>query len=171
LLKTINALLGHHQIAGANQIKMGTAKEKQSFSAGEAARIAGVPYGTLDYWARTKFITPSLAEADGVGSDRRYDFKDLVALRVAKELRQAGVSTQALRRVIECLRTLKNRNTKTLLAESHLVVTGSDVHLAVGPEHLVSVLTNPGQSVFAFTVDIGRTIRILERDVEALRAA
>ncbi len=38
-------------------------KIKESFSAGEAAKITGVPYRNLDHWARTKFIVPSISEA------------------------------------------------------------------------------------------------------------
>ena len=51
--------------------------------------------------ARTKFIVPSIAEAQGTGTERRHSFSDLLALRVARELREAGVSTQKLRRVVE----------------------------------------------------------------------
>jgi MerR HTH family regulatory protein len=64
------------------------ANTKESFSAREAARIAGVPYASLDYWARTKLVVPSIADAKGTGTERRYSFNDLVALRVA-----AGTST------------------------------------------------------------------------------
>src|SRR5581483_9338646 len=103
---------------------------QQSFSAGEAAHIAGLPYRTVDHWARTKFIVPAVADAKGTGSARRYGFGDLVALRVARELRQAGVSTQALRRVIEYLR--KNKGLKNPLAEARLVVVGSDVCVVNG---------------------------------------
>src|SRR5258707_15864687 len=99
---------------------------KESFSAGEASRITGVPYLTLDHWARTKFIVPSIADADGIGTERKYAFNDLLTLRVARELREAGVSTQALRKVVERLRSLRMS-----LAESHLMVVGSDIQLVL----------------------------------------
>ena len=81
------------------------AKATDSFSTGDAVRITGVSFRNIDYWARTKFIVPSIAEAQGTGTERRYSFSDLLALRVARELREAGVSTQSLRRVVEFLRT------------------------------------------------------------------
>lgn len=133
------------------------AKLKDSFSAGEATRITGVPYRTLDLWARTKFIVPSIADSAGIGSERRYNFSDLLALRVAIELRQGGISTQALRRVIERLREWKRSDEKNILGSSHLVVTGADVHLVNDHDQVLNLLRKPGQSVFAFMVDLGRT--------------
>jgi hypothetical protein len=49
-------------------------KLRDSFSATEAALIAGMPYQTVDYWARTGFILPS--EREGVGPQvliQRFD--------------------------------------------------------------------------------------------------
>src|SRR5437764_13249821 len=100
------------------------AKATDSFSTGEAVRITGVSFRNIDYWARTKFIVPSIAEAQGTGTERRYSFSDLLALRVARELRDAGVSTQKLRRVVEFLRTRKGLTTHPL-AECRLIMTGS----------------------------------------------
>ena len=71
---------------------------RQTFSAGITSRVTSVPYRTLDYWARSRFIVPSGREARGTGSERRYTFDDLIALRTARELRSGGISTQALRR-------------------------------------------------------------------------
>ena len=52
-----------------------------SFSTGEAVRITGVSFRNIDYWARTKFIVPSIADAKGTGTERRYSFSDLLAVR------------------------------------------------------------------------------------------
>jgi DNA-binding transcriptional MerR regulator len=144
-------------------------QQKESFSAGEAARITGVPYRTIDHWARTKFIVPSIADANGTGTDRKYAFNDLVALRVAGELRQGGISTQALRLVVSYLRT--KRGLQNPLAESCLMVIGSDVHIVNGCEEIISLLKKPGQAAFAFMVDLPRTINEIKKDVIALRAA
>ena len=35
----------------------------ESFSTGEAVRITGVSFRNIDFWARTRFIVPSVAEA------------------------------------------------------------------------------------------------------------
>jgi hypothetical protein len=39
--------------------------------------------------------------------ERRYSFSDLLALRVAREMREAGILTQSLRRVVDSLRIRK----------------------------------------------------------------
>src|ERR1017187_599847 len=98
------------------------AKPRESFSAGEAAKITKVPYPTLDFWARTKLIVPGVAAARGTGTERRYSFKDLVALRVARELRAGGVSTQALRKVLSSVREMEDP-----LAEARLLAIGSSI--------------------------------------------
>lgn len=143
--------------------------DKHSFSAGEAARIAGLSYRTVDHWARTKFIVPSIASARGTGTERRYGFGDLVALRVARELRQAGVSTQALRRIVAYLR--KNKGLRNPLAEARLVVVGSDVCVVNGCNELDSLLRKPGQATFAFMVELGRAVEEVKTAVQSLRAA
>ena len=140
------------------------AKATDSFSTGDAVRITGVSFRNIDYWARTKFIVPSIAEAQGTGTERRYSFSDLLALRVARELREAGVSTQSLRRVVEFLRTKKGLTQP--LAESRLIVTGTDVQVATSPEKIMSVLRAPGQTSFAFVFDLARTVGEMKQEIE-----
>jgi DNA-binding transcriptional MerR regulator len=142
---------------------------KQTFSAGEAARISGLNYRTLDHWARTKFIVPSVSEARGTGTERKYAFADLIALRVARELRLAGISTQALRSIVKYLK--KQKGLPNPLTEARLVVIGSDVHLVTSCDEITSLLRKPGQAAFAFLLDIGRTVEEIKKDVQTIRAA
>ena len=60
---------------------------QQSFSGSQAAQIAGITYRQLDYWARTNLIRPSLTDAKGSGSRRSYVYRDLLELKVIKQLR------------------------------------------------------------------------------------
>ena len=140
-------------------------KATDSFSTGDAVRITGVSFRNIDYWARTKFIVPSIAEAQGTGTERKYSFSDLLALRVARELREAGVSTQSLRRVVEFLRTKKGLTQP--LAECRLIVTGTDVQVASSPEKIMSVLRTPGQTSFAFVFDLRRTVDEMKEEIKA----
>jgi DNA-binding transcriptional MerR regulator len=143
------------------------AKVTKSFSTGEAVRITGVSFRNIDYWARTKFIVPSIADARGTGTERRYSFSDLLALRVARELREAGVSTQSLRRIVNFLRARKGLSQP--LAGCRLIVTGSDVQVATGPEKVMSVLMRPGQTSLAFVFDVARTVHEMKRDIDATK--
>jgi len=138
---------------------------KENFSTGEAVKITGVSFYNIDYWARTRFISPSVAEAQGTGTERRYSFSDLIALRVAGELRAAGVSTQKLRRIVEFLRVRKGLAQP--LAECRLIVTGNDVQLASSPEKIMSVLRAPGQTSFAFVFDLARTVAEMKQKIDA----
>jgi DNA-binding transcriptional MerR regulator len=137
----------------------------ESFSTGDAVRITGVSFRNIDYWARTKFIVPNIAEAHGTGTERRYSFSDLLALRVARELREAGVSTQKLRRVVEFLRTRKSFTYP--LGECRLIVTGTDVQVATSPQKIMNALRAPGQTSFAFIFDIARTVEVMKEEIKA----
>jgi DNA-binding transcriptional MerR regulator len=141
---------------------------KENFTAGQAAKITGVAYRTLDHWARTSLIAASIARAKGTGTERRYSFDDLVDLRVARELRAAGISPKSLNLVITYLR--RTKGARHPLAESRLVVVGSDVIEVAGCEEMNSVLNKPGQLVFAFMVDLHKTISQVREKVEELAA-
>ena len=73
-------------------------------AARRSASIVGITYRQLDYWARTDLVRPSLADARGSGTQRRYSYRDLVELKVIKSLLDAGVTLQTARTAIEYLR-------------------------------------------------------------------
>ena len=70
----------------------------------QVCKIVGITYRQLDYWARTDLVRPSLADARGSGTQRRYSYRDLVRLKVIKSLLDAGVKLQTARKAIEYLR-------------------------------------------------------------------
>lgn len=53
----------------------------RSFSTSAASRISGVPLRTVDFWAKSGVLEPSIAFPRGIGSDRRYSLEDLYVLR------------------------------------------------------------------------------------------
>ena len=64
--------------------------DDEGFSGTRTAQVVGISYRQLDYWARTDLIRPSLADATGSGSRRRYSYRDLLELKVVKKLIDAG---------------------------------------------------------------------------------
>src|SRR5690606_4177058 len=52
-------------------------QESEGWSGRTAAEIVGITYRQLDYWARTDLVRPSLADARGSGTRRRYSYRDL----------------------------------------------------------------------------------------------
>ncbi len=111
------------------------------FSGTRTAQIVGISYRQLDYWARTDLIRPSLTDASGSGSRRRYSYRDLLELKVIKNLLDAGIKLESVRVVFDFLR----EQLETDIASAHLVIEGSQVVLCTG-EELIDVLRR-GQGV------------------------
>jgi DNA-binding transcriptional MerR regulator len=113
----------------------------EGYSGTQAAKVVGITYRQLDYWARTDLIRPSLTDAAGSGSRRRYSYKDLLELRVIKTLLDAGIKLESVRDVFEYLREHVDGD----ISSAHLVINGSSVVLARDDE-LIDVLQK-GQGV------------------------
>ncbi len=115
--------------------------DEEGFSGTRTAQVVGISYRQLDYWARTNLIRPSLADATGSGSRRRYSYRDLLELKVVKKLIDAGIRLESVREVFTYLREHMN----TDVASAHLVISGNDVLLCDGDD-LITVLQR-GQGV------------------------
>lgn len=111
------------------------------FRGPQVCAIVGITYRQLDYWARTGLLHPSITEARGSGSQRVYAYTDLVQLKVIKRLLDSGVSLQAARKAIECL-----RSTGEDLATANLVIDGRRSVLAHSGEEIIDLLKG-GQTV------------------------
>ncbi|MFN8035889.1 MAG: helix-turn-helix domain-containing protein [Acidimicrobiia bacterium] len=70
-----------------------------AFTIAQAARLTGCSRSQLEYWARTELVGPT---GDGRS---RYEFRDLVALRVVRSLLDAGLSLPKVRRAMSFLLT------------------------------------------------------------------
>jgi DNA-binding transcriptional MerR regulator len=64
----------------------------------QVCKIVGITYRQLDYWARTGLVRPSVMDAQGSGTQRLYSWRDLVVLKVIKQMLDAGISLQSARR-------------------------------------------------------------------------
>lgn len=144
----------------------------EGFRGPQVCKLVGITYRQLDYWARTGLLRPSLAEARGSGSKRLYSYRDLLELKVIKQLLDAGVSLQSARRALECLREDLGAD----LASAKLVLTGARSVLARSNGEVVDLLAG-GQGVFnivplAGVVDeLDAAIVRLERPAAAAGAA
>lgn len=102
------------------------APDQEHFRTGEVMEILEISRRQLQYWAQTGLVAPSSQTPGGHG---RYSFADLVALKAAKRLIDAGVSVQRIRKSIGALRQVLP-TVQRPLAELVLVATG-DVVLAI----------------------------------------
>ncbi len=113
-----------------------------SYSGKRTAEIVGITYRQLDYWARTDLVRPSLADANGSGSRRRYSYKDLLELKVIKTLLDAGIRLESVREVFDYMRDQLGED----VASANLVIHGSTSVLTRSGEELID-LVRKGQGV------------------------
>ena len=114
---------------------------EEGYRGPQVCSVVGITYRQLDYWARTNLLVPSISEARGSGSHRRYSYRDLVELKVIKRLLDAGISLQSARRAIEVL-----RQSGEDVASANLVLTGSQSVLARTGDEIIDLLKG-GQGV------------------------
>ena len=112
------------------------------FRGPQVCKIVGISYRQLDYWARTDLIRPSVADARGSGTQRLYSYRDLVELKVIKQLLDAGISLRTARTAIEYLRAHLGEE----LASASLVIDGSRSLLARSGDEVID-LVRQGQGV------------------------
>jgi len=132
------------------------------YSGTQTAKVVGISYRQLDYWARTDLIRPSLSDAAGSGSRRRYSYNDLLELKAIKKLLDAGIKLEQVRKVFAYLR----EHVATDIAAAHIVIDGGSVMLCDG-DQLVDVLQN-GQGVLN-VLSLGGVRDELEADLAPAR--
>lgn len=116
---------------------------EDGFRGPQVCALVGITYRQLDYWARTGLLRPSIADAKGSGSQRRYSYNDVLELKVIKRLLDAGLKLQQARQAVECLRDELGAD----LASAQLVLAGARSVLAHSNGEVVDLLAG-GQGVF-----------------------
>ncbi len=137
----------------------------EDFSGKRTAEIVGITYRQLDYWARTDLIRPSVAEARGSGSRRRYSYRDLLELKVIKNLLDAGLKLESVRKIFAYLRD----NLGEDIATANLVINGQDSVLVHTGEELIDLVHN-GQGVLNI-LPLGNVKEELDHAIVELRPA
>ena len=112
------------------------------YSGHRTAEIVGITYRQLDYWARTNLVRPSLVDARGSGTRRRYAYRDLLQLRAIKALLDAGIRLQLIRDIFEYLEEQLDED----VTQVNLVIQGTSVMVRRGEDEIVDLLRN-GQGV------------------------
>src|SRR2546429_9141806 len=91
----------------------------------QVCKIVGITYRQLDYWARTGLVRPSVMDANGSGTQRLYSYRDLVELKVIKQMLDAGLSLQSALKAVVSLREFDEG-----LASACVVIPGPHVDVA-----------------------------------------
>lgn len=90
------------------------------FTSKQVTAITGVTNRQLVYWRKTGLVIPSRQTE---GGHVRYSFSDLIALKTAMQLIDAGVSVQRMRKALRALVQFLPQICKPL-SELHIVATG-----------------------------------------------
>ena len=138
---------------------------EEGFRGPQVCKIVGITYRQLDYWARTNLIRPSIADARGSGTQRRYSYRDLVELKVIKSLLDAGVSLQLAREGIEYIR----QNLGEDIASASLVMNGPKSVLVRSDGEVIDLMRK-GQGVLSI-VALGPVVDSLDSAIHELRPA
>jgi len=114
------------------------------YSVRDVSRILTVQESRLRYWMQTGFVGPTVRK----GGRFYYTFCDLLAVKAAKDLAEAGLPLQKIRRSVEALR-------KALPGDTH---PASRLRVCCDGETIVALADDVafqpigGQVVMAFTV-------------------
>jgi predicted RNase H-like HicB family nuclease len=122
-----------------------------SFNSKTVSKILGIPVRVVDYWDRTNFIKPSVHEASGYGSVRLYSFTDLIQFKVAKFLRDQGLSLQKIRKSLNYLRKHLPEIEKPL-AQLRFLTDGETIFVLTNKDREIIDTLKKGQYVLAIAI-------------------
>ena len=135
--------------------------EDAGYRAPVVAKIVGITYRQLDYWARTGLVTPSIRDAAGSGTQRLYGFRDILVLRIVKRLIDTGVSLPNIRAAVDHLADRSGED----LASLTIMSDGASIYECRSADEVVD-LVRGGQGVFGIAV--GSVWREVEGTLAAL---
>jgi uncharacterized protein (DUF433 family) len=132
----------------------------RAFTADRVSALTGLSKRQLQYWDEQQFLTPSISRKGGRGRMRLYNFRDLVSLRAAAELRRDGISLQLIRKVAKHLQGLDYREP---LAEVRCWSAAGRLYFAEADT--VREGSRPDQTVVQMTVPVPQIVAGLERRI------
>jgi DNA-binding transcriptional MerR regulator len=75
------------------------------FRTPEVVLLTGLTYRQIDHYSSNGIVCPSIEDASGSGSRRRWSESDVVALRVVERLRAVGMSLGRIKDILDYLST------------------------------------------------------------------
>ena len=136
-----------------------------NFNTKSVAQILELTTRQIGYWDKTDLIKPSVREAAGYGSVRLYSFTDLIGLKVAKTLKDAGISVQKMRKALNYLK--KNMpDVDKPLANLKFLTDGKTIFVITKNNNKIIDTLKHGQIFFTFLLE--DIIRELKGSVKPL---
>jgi len=135
---------------------------KLTFGRKAVMALVSVSKMQLEYWDKREIVKPSKG-ARGKGTRREYSFKDLVALKTAKRLKDKGISLQKIRAALTWLRKHFPDLTQPF-AELQFVTDGATIFVLDQDREKILDTLKRGQIVFF--IALGGLIEKLRGEVK-----
>lgn len=121
--------------------------------------VVGITSRQVNYWDKTGIIKPSVVQASGSGSRRLYSFVDLVQFKVAKFLKDAGLSLQKIRKSLRWLGA-HYPDLKHPLADLKFLTDGETIFVVSNNRRIIVDTLNSGQIIHS--IALGELIQELK---------
>jgi DNA-binding transcriptional MerR regulator len=138
----------------------------ETYNSKMASRIVGVSLRQIQYWDEQGFIRPSVKLAEGRGTKRLYSFRDLVCLKVVKDLTQRGLSLQKIRRCLRPLKRYSARADRSIESLKYLTDGDKLFMFTSDREKILDAMDRE----FVLSVGIGSLMQQLNGDVRRVSA-
>ena len=121
--------------------------------------VVGISDRQVNYWDKTGIIKPSIGQACGSGSRRLYSFVDMVQFKVAKSLKDTGLSLQKIRKSLRWLGA-HYPEIKHPLASLKFLTDGDSIFLVSSKKKEIIDTLNSGQIILS--IALGELIKELK---------
>lgn len=136
------------------------------FTPTQVAQITGLTFQTVNCWDRTGIVIPSIMQSRGRGHNREYSFNDIIAVKVAAELRAGGLPMHSVRKVLDFMR--EKNLIRTPLSSSWIITDGEKVYEPKSDAELLSLIKQPGQGAIKVTLDLKKAVDDLSRSLVSI---
>src|SRR5690242_16269881 len=125
------------------------------FTTSQVADITGLSVRQLDYWSQQSIFVPSMQQASGSGTRKRYSFEDVIQLRSLRKLLCRRWSTRKLSQAISMLREVMHDPNPLRYAS---LIDDKTTLLAVyktreGERVLLDALCSGGQHIMSLVIE------------------
>jgi DNA-binding transcriptional MerR regulator len=137
-------------------------------SAPQVADLLGINYQTLNYWLKTDLVTCEVP-AQGHGSVRRLNLRDVVRIRMVAELRANNLSLQAIRKALDLL--AEHWGVEDPLPRGAIVQANGRIYYAPNGDELWDVLRRQRAAKDFVMIDAEEVAQDVSEKVRTLCAA
>jgi len=117
----------------------------RTYSTGEIAQMSSFSVRQIGYWAKKGIVVPSVQQAHGSGTRRRYSLDDVLQLRFVRQLKEYGWSIQKIREAITRLREIMD--------DPHILQRAIPIH---GAQTILAICkTKEGERILLDCLDPG----------------